>query len=42
MQGAELLALGGHSSLDQVQEYINEVEQERMAESALAKMEEGA
>jgi integrase/recombinase XerD len=36
--GAELMAISGHSSLQQVQEYIEEVEQERMADSAITKL----
>jgi integrase/recombinase XerD len=36
--GVELMAVSGHSSLDQVQIYINEVEQERAAEAAMMKL----
>jgi integrase/recombinase XerD len=36
--GVELMAVSGHSSLDQVQEYINEVDQERAAEAAMDKL----
>jgi integrase/recombinase XerD len=36
--GVELMAVSGHSSLDQVQEYIDEVDQERAAEAAMAKL----
>ena len=37
--GVELMALGGHSSLEQVQEYIDEVDQERAAEAVTTKLE---
>ncbi|WMT79599.1 hypothetical protein [Bradyrhizobium sp. Ash2021] len=40
--GAELLAVSGHSSLDQVQEYLNEVDQEHLAEAAMTKLANGA
>jgi integrase len=36
--GVELMALGGHSSLKQLQEYIDEVDQERAAEAAMTKL----
>ena len=36
--GVELMAVSGHSSLKQVQEYIDEVDQERAAEAALAEL----
>jgi integrase len=36
--GVELMAVSGHASLDQVQEYLNEVDQERAADSAMAKL----
>lgn len=36
--GVELMAVSGHSSLDQVQVYIDEVEQERAAEAAMMKL----
>jgi integrase len=36
--GVELMAISGHSSLDQVQEYINEVDQEQAAEAAMTKL----
>jgi integrase/recombinase XerD len=36
--GVELMAVSGHSSLDQVQEYINEVDQEQAAEAAMTKL----
>jgi integrase/recombinase XerD len=36
--GVELMAVSGHSSLEQLQEYLNEVEQERMAEAAMSKL----
>jgi integrase/recombinase XerD len=36
--GVELMAVSGHSSLDQVQEYLNEVDQERAAEAAMTKL----
>jgi hypothetical protein len=32
-------AISGHSSLKQLQEYLEEVEQERLVEAALAKLE---
>ena len=37
--GVELMALGGHSSLKQVQEYIDEVDQERAADAVTTKLE---
>jgi hypothetical protein len=33
-----LLAISGHSSLDQLQEYLAELDQERAADAALAKL----
>jgi integrase len=36
--GAELMAVSGHSSLQQVQEYIDEVDQERAADAAMTKL----
>lgn len=36
--GVELMAVSGHASLDQVQEYLNEVDQERAADAAMAKL----
>jgi integrase/recombinase XerD len=36
--GVELMAVSGHSSLDQVQEYLKEVDQERAAEAAMVKL----
>jgi integrase/recombinase XerD len=36
--GVELMAVSGHSSLDQVQVYIEEVEQERAADNAMTKL----
>ena len=36
--GVELMAVSGHSSLKQVQEYLDEVDQERAAEAAMAKL----
>lgn len=36
--GPEIMAVSGHSSLAQVQIYIDEVEQERMAEAAMDKL----
>jgi integrase/recombinase XerD len=36
--GVELMAVSGHSSLDQVQEYLNEVDQERAADAAMTKL----
>ncbi|MGY2804245.1 hypothetical protein [Bradyrhizobium sp. USDA 4506] len=36
--GVELMAVSGHSSLQQVQEYIDEVDQERAAEAAMTKL----
>ena len=35
---SEMQAISGHSSLKQLQEYLNEVEQEQLAEAALAKL----
>jgi hypothetical protein len=36
--GAELMAVSAHSSLQQVQEYIDEVDQERAADAATTKL----
>src|SRR5262249_22302124 len=36
--GPEIMAISGHSSLDQVQVYIEEVEQEQLAEAAMVKV----
>jgi hypothetical protein len=36
--GVELMALGGHSSLKQVQEYVDEADQERAAEAVTTKL----
>ncbi|MGX4804843.1 tyrosine-type recombinase/integrase [Bradyrhizobium guangdongense] len=36
--GVELMAVSGHSSLEQVQVYIDQVEQERAAEAAMRKL----
>jgi integrase/recombinase XerD len=36
--GVELMAVSGHSSLEQVQEYLDEVDQERAAEAAMDKL----
>lgn len=36
--GVELMPVSGHASLDQVQEYLNEVDQERAADAAMAKL----
>jgi hypothetical protein len=36
--GVELMAVSGHSSLDQLQEYLNEVDQERSADAAMMKL----
>jgi hypothetical protein len=33
-----MMQVGGHSSLQQLQEYLDEVEQERQADSAMAKL----
>jgi integrase/recombinase XerD len=38
--GPEIMAVSGHSSLAQVQVYINDVEQDRMAEAAITKLEQ--
>ena len=35
---SEIQAISGHSTLSQVQIYIDEVEQERMADAAMAKL----
>jgi integrase len=35
---SEMQAISGHSSLAQLQEYLNEVEQEQLAEAAMAKL----
>ena len=37
--GVELMAISGHSSLKQVQEYLDEVDQERAADAAMTKLE---
>jgi integrase/recombinase XerD len=37
--GVELMAVSGHSSLAQVQEYLDAVEQERAADAAMTKLE---
>lgn len=39
--GVELMAVSGHSSLKQVQEYLDEVDQERAADAAMAKLATG-
>jgi integrase/recombinase XerD len=36
--GPELMAVSGHSSIKQLQEYLDEVEQERLAEAAMTKL----
>ena len=36
--GVELMAVSGHSSLDQVQVYIEEVERERAADNAMTNL----
>jgi len=36
--GIELMAVSGHSSLKQLQEYLDEVDQERAADAAMAKL----
>jgi integrase len=36
--GVELMSVSGHSSLDQLQEYLNEVDQERSADAAMMKL----
>jgi integrase len=36
--GSEMMNVSGHSSLQQLQEYLNEVEQERQADAALTKL----
>jgi len=33
-----MMAVGGHSSLAQLQEYLDEVDQERQADAAMAKL----
>ena len=38
--GVELMSVSGHSSLKQLQEYLEEVEQELMADSAMTKLVE--
>ncbi|MCP3402833.1 MULTISPECIES: hypothetical protein [unclassified Bradyrhizobium] len=38
----EQMAASGHSSLDQVQEYLDEVDQERAAEAAMTKLANSA
>jgi integrase/recombinase XerD len=38
--GPEIMAVSGHSSLTQVQVYIDDVEQDRMAEAAITKLEQ--
>jgi integrase len=39
--GVELMAVSGHSSLKQLQEYLDEVDQERAAEAAMTKLAGG-
>lgn len=36
--GSEMMNVSGHSSLQQLQEYLDEVEQERLADAALTKL----
>jgi integrase len=36
--GSEMMEVSGHSSLAQLQEYLDEVEQERQADAAIAKL----
>jgi integrase len=36
--GVELMAVSGHSSLEQVQEYLDEVDQERAADAGMTKL----
>jgi integrase/recombinase XerD len=36
--GSEMMEVSGHSSLAQLQEYLDEVEQERQADAAMAKL----
>jgi hypothetical protein len=36
--GVELMSVSGHTSLDQVQEYLDEVDQERAADAAMTKL----
>lgn len=36
--GVELMSVSGHSSLDQVQEYLDEVDQEPEADAAMTKL----
>jgi integrase len=36
--GVDLMAVSGHASLDQVQEYLKKVNQERAADAAMAKL----
>ena len=40
--GVEMMAVSGHSSLDQLQEYLEEVEQERAADAAMSKLANSA
>jgi hypothetical protein len=37
-RGIELMPVSGHSALDQVHEYLDEVDQERAAEAAIMKL----
>jgi integrase/recombinase XerD len=39
--GVELMSESGHSSLDQLQEYLNEVDQEHLADAAMVKLSNG-
>jgi integrase len=39
--GVELMSVSGHSSLDQLQEYLNEVDQEHLADAAMMKLSNG-
>jgi hypothetical protein len=40
--GPEIMAISGHSALCQVQVYLNEVEQDRLAEAAMLKSTAGS
>ena len=40
--GIEMMAISGHASLKQLQEYLDEVNQERAADAAMAKLANSA
>ena len=40
--GPEIMAVSGHATLSEVQVYLNEVEQDRLAEAAMVKRAAGS